>query len=581
MTTRTLFRRISWILLLTATVAGAQQAPVFHSRSELVQVPVIVLDRKGQFVDGLKRGDFDLKVDGRPVQITALDRQRKTVQTAATAAPTPPNVYSNRAARAQAGRLVLVYDYDHTPLQFLPRLRLRLMQWFQHSLPPGEQVAVFALNHGLEVLQPFTSDRNALEATLDQMVSFHTVTNRYSFLRQELSELNRQAGFSTEPGASPPAPGAVDMSLTANGSIAASAQWSAADLQRVENVLTRGRYYSAMQALSDLATLLAGVPGRKSVVWFTAGTTLNAVWNNKLGIAGRQRDLTFSRLNQADVALYPVDVTGLRSLTLRSSPLATFTHPELVGIRRQVAQGWKQIGMGTAAEWTGGQAIPNTNGFGRALTRIVRTTAESYVISFVPPEPRKGHPWRSLALTVPGRKHLTVLARRQYLQPEVAEANRASEEDFASSLRRLALEPMDLGSLPLALRALPPGDVRAVRLKKDGPLTPTRPHGFVLIVPYHRLLHAAPDAAGGYAFDFTCYRVLVPLDHPGQIMIFQPGRFSHQLTAPQRAQLDGEAAIYRNVFPVPAGHIYLARIVVRDNLTGQLGSVSFRIDTRK
>ncbi len=58
--------------------AAAQDGPVGHftatAGSEYVQLPVVVRDRKGGFVDTLKEGDFHLWVDGKPVAIESFEK---------------------------------------------------------------------------------------------------------------------------------------------------------------------------------------------------------------------------------------------------------------------------------------------------------------------------------------------------------------------------------------------------------------------------------------------------------------------------------------------------------------------------
>src|SRR6266566_8810299 len=46
-----------------------QDQDVIRINTELVQVPVMVFDKSGAFVDGLQREQFELSVDGHPQQI--------------------------------------------------------------------------------------------------------------------------------------------------------------------------------------------------------------------------------------------------------------------------------------------------------------------------------------------------------------------------------------------------------------------------------------------------------------------------------------------------------------------------------
>src|SRR6476469_5211599 len=65
-------------LLLTAFVAHGQTGPpaqddVVRVFTQLVQTDLMVFDRKGHLVNGLKREDFELKVDGKTTPIEFLD----------------------------------------------------------------------------------------------------------------------------------------------------------------------------------------------------------------------------------------------------------------------------------------------------------------------------------------------------------------------------------------------------------------------------------------------------------------------------------------------------------------------------
>src|ERR1041385_6416108 len=67
-------------LLTSAAFAQAkpdkpvEQDDVIRVNTELVQTDVMVFDKQGRFVDGLKAEQFDLKVDKKPQTISFLER---------------------------------------------------------------------------------------------------------------------------------------------------------------------------------------------------------------------------------------------------------------------------------------------------------------------------------------------------------------------------------------------------------------------------------------------------------------------------------------------------------------------------
>jgi Ca-activated chloride channel family protein len=70
-------------LLTAAAAAGQQQPPATQPQiptysestgSEYVLLPVQVFDKKGRFIDGLKKKDFGVRVEGVPVEIDTFER---------------------------------------------------------------------------------------------------------------------------------------------------------------------------------------------------------------------------------------------------------------------------------------------------------------------------------------------------------------------------------------------------------------------------------------------------------------------------------------------------------------------------
>src|SRR5690349_2238351 len=72
-----------WWAILSLPVISAQTAPqkpaeaqddIIRVNTELVQTDVMVFDKQGHFVDGLKSDQFALKVDDKATPITFFER---------------------------------------------------------------------------------------------------------------------------------------------------------------------------------------------------------------------------------------------------------------------------------------------------------------------------------------------------------------------------------------------------------------------------------------------------------------------------------------------------------------------------
>ena len=68
--------KLSAIFLLVAlcVVVKGQEPEVIRTKTELVQTAITVLDKKGHFVEGLQRDQFQLIVDGKPRPVEFFER---------------------------------------------------------------------------------------------------------------------------------------------------------------------------------------------------------------------------------------------------------------------------------------------------------------------------------------------------------------------------------------------------------------------------------------------------------------------------------------------------------------------------
>ena len=113
-----------------------ENAPVFRTDVELVNVSVVVQDRNGNFLPGLKKGNFRLTEDGIPQTIQRVD------------------------ASEAAMTVVMVIEYSRLYWQFLYDT-LNAAYGFVNSLEPQDWVAVMVYDLRTEVLLDFTRNKQA------------------------------------------------------------------------------------------------------------------------------------------------------------------------------------------------------------------------------------------------------------------------------------------------------------------------------------------------------------------------------------------------------------------------------------
>src|SRR5215204_5485001 len=62
------------LVTLCCVVTNGQEPEVVRTKTELVQTAITVLDKKGHFVEGLQREQFELMIDGKPRPVAFFER---------------------------------------------------------------------------------------------------------------------------------------------------------------------------------------------------------------------------------------------------------------------------------------------------------------------------------------------------------------------------------------------------------------------------------------------------------------------------------------------------------------------------
>ncbi|MEO8028448.1 MAG: hypothetical protein ABI823_18340 [Bryobacteraceae bacterium] len=96
--------RLAIACLLAASLPlTSQDSPTIRVTTRMVQVNVIVRDKKGQPVSDLKKEDFTLLDQGKPRTVASFSMtSTSSVAPVAGVAKLPPNIYSNRMDRPAA-----------------------------------------------------------------------------------------------------------------------------------------------------------------------------------------------------------------------------------------------------------------------------------------------------------------------------------------------------------------------------------------------------------------------------------------------------------------------------------------------
>jgi VWFA-related protein len=144
-----------------------QQPYVIRSASRLVQVSVIVHDKKANPIPDLKKEDFALLDAGRPQQIAFF-----AAPVPAHSAPQPlaADVFTNRSdLKGQDPGATIVILFDELNTSFLDQAYARQhILRFLRTVKPQDHVAIFALTTQLITLHDFSDDMAALQNSVER-----------------------------------------------------------------------------------------------------------------------------------------------------------------------------------------------------------------------------------------------------------------------------------------------------------------------------------------------------------------------------------------------------------------------------
>ncbi len=361
----------------------------------LVNLEVVVTDKKGKSVPGLRREDFQVLEDGKPVEITNFYAETGPAPGSGPAEP--------RSVDQRLSLVVFVDDYN-TEQESRNAILEGLKQFLTGgSLSPGDQVMVVRFGRSLEVRKPFTTD-------ISQVLSEVEVIRKLaSNLASRESSRDHQIQV------------VVD-ALSIGG-------WGATAEARIREYAEVETSYVAasLDALETVVGWLGGLPGRKAVLYVSDG--LPAVPGEDLFIwaeaysgyrAGNRisgmnagtydaselfRRVT-SKASRNRVAIYPIEAMGARWVR---------------GTRLQEARIQnRQNGLSFLAEETGGRTMFNVSQAGSALQTMAGDLSSYYSIGYRPQRHADDREHK-IEVKVKG-KGMTARYRRWYQDKSLGEA---------------------------------------------------------------------------------------------------------------------------------------------------------------
>src|ERR1044072_110780 len=262
------------LVLFLPLIGHAQDDEVVRVKSNLVNIDVVVKDKKGKYVSDLKPEDFVITENGQPQKIEFFDaplsktETRKPNETGTTATTTT----TGTPPTAPRHYVSLVLDSQTTDLTNLKQLREGAIKYVREQVTEADAVAILSVTNGLQMLQPFTRDKAKLIATLENLGGISGARNA------EIKEVNENIASLRDFLNNSPSPS--DISSASAGSAMASVLIAQTVLQQFIRMRTALSVQQARPVLAALAAIAEGlrrIPGKKTLVLFSQGFVTPAV----------------------------------------------------------------------------------------------------------------------------------------------------------------------------------------------------------------------------------------------------------------------------------------------------------------
>ena len=428
------------------------QDEVIRVYTELVQTDVMVMDKQGQFIDGLKKEDFELRIDGKPRPIEAFEKitagSNEEAQLAAARGATTINL--KRPVPLDRGRIVFFYIDDfHMDQPGVVAVRKVISTFIDKHMGQNDQAALASASGQIGFLQQLTGDRKVLRLALDRVTSRRYVTTdhdrppmrEYEAMLIDRNDRQVLDYFTGE-------------TMRQNPGLTRSVAEQIVR-NRAQSTMTQASHanINMLSGLESLVRSARNLPGRKVLFFLSGGFLLE---NYRGSTTSKLRDI-INYAAKGGVVIYSMDTRGLVASLRDASTEAPFDPGGQLQMSTGGELGASQDGMNALAVDTGGKALFNANDLSKGLAPAIKETATYYLLAWKPdPATQKQGRFRQLEVKLVNRPDLTVRVRKGFFDtdPPGATAN-AKKPEQSPSTKTPTVKLREAIATAYPLRALP------------------------------------------------------------------------------------------------------------------------------
>jgi VWFA-related protein len=564
------------VVLVTLCCVVAKGQDVIRTNTELVQTAITVLDKKGHFVEGLQRDQFQLIVDGKPRPVAFFERvasgSPRELELANlgntntnTAAPATPTA----APRVPGRTIVFFIDDLHLSPDSMNRSRMMLQHFLDHEMSSKDNVAILTASGQVGFLEQFTNNRAVLDAAMSRLIprmydahgfsaGSSTKMTEYMAFTIDTSKTDRKVmdfyieecmkganNFRT----------AQQVKALIRASCETEVKSSARAVLLQAAQITQNTYNSLESAMRSLAR----APGRKLAFFISDGFLLDA--GPRAANVRDKLDHVIDAAQRAGVVVYTIHAAGLVNSNFvdpgNNRPMDVQGRLDMASSGELTAN---QDALSAIASDTGGRALRGMNFFDKWVSTVLDETSNYYVIAWRPEtEEEKLAKFKNVKITVVGQPELTVRAPKGYVAgPQPAAATATNKPATVAKPKTPEAE------LSHALSDFIPSDDLPTLLSLTYLNTPANG----LVVTSSIEISGSGVSYGDDGKQPASIKLAgVVLNDKGKIA----SSFKNQLNIDPRKSGSSDSIFYNHHTPLAPG-IYQVRVAARDEKSGRVGS---------
>ncbi|HST53345.1 MAG TPA: VWA domain-containing protein [Pyrinomonadaceae bacterium] len=549
---------------------AAQQDEVVRVNSELVQTDVTVVDKRGRFVEGLGREQFELKVEGRPQPVSFFERvvagsTDEASKLAAAAGGAKEAATKEKTATPQSserGRLIFfVVDDMHLAPDSLAHTRKSLEHFVDEQMAAGDLVAIISTSGRIGFLQQLSDNKAVLHAAIERLVS-NRDTEVYAG-KTPISEVdaNRvQNQRDRELFAY-----LVEATATEYMVDAGTAAQMVKSRVREINMRTRGAEVETLGALAGLMRSSAPLAGRKLVFFISDGFVVD---ERKSGVPELLRRVT-EEAARVGAVVYSLDARG----TIGSAQVDASRNDYVDFGNRTIGRGFfdekiPQEPLQTLAAETGGRAFLGDNDFNDAFAQAVAESSNYYLLAWRPDSDAQRAGGARVEVTVKGRPDLRVQMRRRFVGSAAGVKSKTASVKGGTNAAPTSSANTSEDELRAALASLYP--LRALPVALSVGYLDTAEKGALVAASMQLDSEMLDFGEGAEAGDAKVDVWGIALDDRGSYSTFR-----QVLSVPRDlfTRTGQRFVLWNQQLPLPPG-IYQVRVAARDRRSGRTGSQS-------